>query len=91
MMYFVRFEFYTKLRLDTLIFNMYAGISLQQKILSNERVPLDVLRCYTKQMLTALDYLHSKSVVHKQLKVNFSILYFVAYLSFYHEKATKAL
>ena len=36
---------------------------------------LDVLRSYTEQMLTGLDHLHSKSVVHKQFKVNKLYMY----------------
>ncbi|CAK8677764.1 unnamed protein product [Clavelina lepadiformis] len=46
------------------------GISLQHKLDNKEKVPLDVLRSYTEQMLFALDYLHSKSVVHKQFKAS---------------------
>nr|CAB3241542.1 eukaryotic translation initiation factor 2-alpha kinase 4 [Phallusia mammillata] len=41
------------------------GISLQQKMLSKERIALETVRIYTEQMLQALSYLHRKSVVHK--------------------------
>lgn len=42
---------------------------MQLKVSNKEKVALDVLRNYAEQMLSGLDYLHSKSVVHKQFKV----------------------
>uniref|UniRef100_A0A3B4WZ08 eIF-2-alpha kinase GCN2 n=1 Tax=Seriola lalandi dorsalis TaxID=1841481 RepID=A0A3B4WZ08_SERLL len=44
-----------------------SGINLNQSLLSHTPVPLDKLCHYTAQLLAALDYLHSNSVVHKQL------------------------
>ncbi|KAM7402881.1 hypothetical protein PAMA_003688 [Pampus argenteus] len=44
-----------------------AGINLNQSLISHTPVPLDKLCQYTVQLLAALDYLHSNSVVHKQL------------------------
>ncbi|XP_068195813.1 eIF-2-alpha kinase GCN2 [Antennarius striatus] len=44
-----------------------AGVNLNQSITTQVPVPLDKLCHYTAQLLAALDYLHSNSVVHKQL------------------------
>ncbi|XP_019725702.1 eIF-2-alpha kinase GCN2 [Hippocampus comes] len=44
-----------------------SGINLNQSLLNHSPVPLDKLCHYTAQLLAALDYLHSNSVVHKQL------------------------
>ncbi|XP_041827550.1 eIF-2-alpha kinase GCN2 [Melanotaenia boesemani] len=44
-----------------------AGINLNQSLISQTPVPLEKLCHYTAQLLAALDYLHSNSVVHKQL------------------------
>ncbi|XP_070776102.1 eIF-2-alpha kinase GCN2 [Enoplosus armatus] len=44
-----------------------AGINLNQGLITHGPVPLDKLCHYTAQLLAALDYLHSNSVVHKQL------------------------
>ncbi|XP_037097500.1 eIF-2-alpha kinase GCN2 [Syngnathus acus] len=44
-----------------------AGSNLNQSLLDHSPVPLDKLCHYTAQLLAALDYLHSNSVVHKQL------------------------
>ncbi|CAI5696843.1 unnamed protein product [Oreochromis niloticus] len=44
-----------------------AGNSLNQSLTAHGPVPLDKLCHYTAQLLAALDYLHSNSVVHKQL------------------------
>uniref|UniRef100_A0A3B4ERC7 non-specific serine/threonine protein kinase n=1 Tax=Pundamilia nyererei TaxID=303518 RepID=A0A3B4ERC7_9CICH len=44
-----------------------AGNSLNQSLAAHGPVPLDKLCHYTAQLLTALDYLHSNSVVHKQM------------------------
>lgn len=56
---------------DCLVVNMLvehvAGINLNQNLMSHTAVPLDKLCHYTAQLLAALDYLHSNSVVHKQL------------------------
>ncbi|KAM3870802.1 eIF-2-alpha kinase GCN2 [Diretmus argenteus] len=58
-------------REDCLVVNLLvehvAGTNLNQSLVSNTPVPLDRLRQYTAQLLAALDYLHSNSVVHKQL------------------------
>lgn len=44
-----------------------AGTNLNQSLTSHGPVPLDKLSHYTAQLLSALDYLHSNSVVHKHL------------------------
>uniref|UniRef100_A0A4W6DWG7 Eukaryotic translation initiation factor 2 alpha kinase 4 n=1 Tax=Lates calcarifer TaxID=8187 RepID=A0A4W6DWG7_LATCA len=44
-----------------------SGINLNQSLINHTPVPLDKLCHYTAQLLAALDYLHSNSVVHKQL------------------------
>ncbi|XP_012735562.2 eIF-2-alpha kinase GCN2 [Fundulus heteroclitus] len=43
------------------------GINLNQSLTTQTPVPLDKLCHYTAQLLAALNYLHSNSVVHKQL------------------------
>ncbi|CAB1330846.1 unnamed protein product [Coregonus sp. 'balchen'] len=43
------------------------GSSLSQSLASQNPIPLDRLRQHTTQLLAALHYLHSNSVVHKQL------------------------
>lgn len=61
----------TSEREDCLVINLLvehvAGINLNQNLISHTPVPLDKLCQYTAQLLAALDYLHSNSVVHKQL------------------------
>uniref|UniRef100_A0A3Q1GCR3 Eukaryotic translation initiation factor 2 alpha kinase 4 n=1 Tax=Acanthochromis polyacanthus TaxID=80966 RepID=A0A3Q1GCR3_9TELE len=56
---------------DCLVVNLLvehvAGINLNQSLNTHTPVPLDKLCHYTAQLLAALDYLHSNSVVHKQL------------------------
>ncbi|CAJ1073779.1 eIF-2-alpha kinase GCN2 [Xyrichtys novacula] len=56
---------------DCLAVNMLvehvAGTNLNQSLISQSPVPLDKLSHYTSQLLAALDYLHSNSVVHKHL------------------------
>ncbi|XP_041668498.1 eIF-2-alpha kinase GCN2 [Cheilinus undulatus] len=56
---------------DCLVVNMLvehvAGTNLNQNLLTQTTVPLDKLSQYTAQLLAVLDYLHSNSVVHKQL------------------------
>nr|XP_046269330.1 eIF-2-alpha kinase GCN2 [Scatophagus argus] len=56
---------------DCLVVNLLvehvAGTNLNQSLNTNGPVPLDKLCHYTAQLLDALDYLHSNSVVHKQL------------------------
>lgn len=56
---------------DCLVVNLLvehvAGVNLSQSLITNTPVPLDQLCQYTAQLLAALDYLHSNSVVHKQL------------------------
>ncbi|AWP16645.1 putative eukaryotic translation initiation factor 2-alpha kinase 4 [Scophthalmus maximus] len=44
-----------------------SGVNLNQSLINHTPVPLDKLCQYTAQLLAALDYLHSNSVVHKQL------------------------
>ncbi|XP_070835597.1 eIF-2-alpha kinase GCN2 [Chaetodon trifascialis] len=56
---------------DCLVINLLvehvAGPNLSQSLTAHSPVPLDKLCHYTAQLLAALDYLHSNSVVHKQL------------------------
>ncbi|KAM9842321.1 eIF-2-alpha kinase GCN2 isoform 2-T2 [Aulostomus maculatus] len=56
---------------DCLVVNLLvehvAGVTLNQSLLSHTPVPLDKLCHHTAQLLAALDFLHSNSVVHKQL------------------------
>ncbi|TKS86524.1 eIF-2-alpha kinase GCN2 [Collichthys lucidus] len=56
---------------DCLVVNLLvehvAGTNLNQSLTSHGPVPLDKLSHYTTQLLSALDYLHSNSVVHKHL------------------------
>ncbi|XP_051242159.1 eIF-2-alpha kinase GCN2 [Dicentrarchus labrax] len=56
---------------DCLVVNLLVahvpGINLNQSLTAHGPVPLDKLCHYTAQLLAALDYLHSNSVVHKQL------------------------
>ncbi|KAF3701327.1 eIF-2-alpha kinase GCN2 [Channa argus] len=44
-----------------------SATNLNQSLINHSPVPLDKLCHYTAQLLAALDYLHSNSVVHKQL------------------------
>uniref|UniRef100_UPI0037E73EBF eIF-2-alpha kinase GCN2 isoform X2 n=1 Tax=Semicossyphus pulcher TaxID=241346 RepID=UPI0037E73EBF len=56
---------------DCLVVNLLVehvpGINLNQSLVTQSPVPLDKLCQYAAQLLAALDYLHSNSVVHKQL------------------------
>lgn len=56
---------------DCLVVNLLvehvAGTNLNQSLITHGPVPLDKLCHYMAQLLAALDYLHSNSVVHKQL------------------------
>uniref|UniRef100_A0A3Q2ZR02 eIF-2-alpha kinase GCN2 n=1 Tax=Kryptolebias marmoratus TaxID=37003 RepID=A0A3Q2ZR02_KRYMA len=56
---------------DCLVVNLLvehvAGINLNQSLIGQSPLPLDRLCHYTAQLLSALNYLHSNSVVHKQL------------------------
>ncbi|KAM4542402.1 eIF-2-alpha kinase GCN2 [Odontesthes bonariensis] len=56
---------------DCIVVNLLAehvaGMNLNQSLTAHSPVPLDKLCQYTAQLLAALDYLHSNSVVHKQL------------------------
>ena len=38
--------------------------------LKRKTLALDILRSYTEELLEALEYLHNKAVVHKNLRVN---------------------
>lgn len=51
----------------SLLVEHVAGTNLNQSLLSQNPVPLDKLCHYTAQLVSALNYLHSNSVVHKQL------------------------
>ena len=50
-----------------LLVEFVSGVNLNQSLINHTPVPLDKLCHYTSQLLAALDYLHSNSVVHKQL------------------------
>ncbi|KAA0711614.1 eIF-2-alpha kinase GCN2 [Triplophysa tibetana] len=50
------------------------GSSLAQKVSSNIPMPIDQLRHHTVQLVRALDFLHSNSVVHKQLSASCVLL-----------------
>ncbi|XP_062863394.1 eIF-2-alpha kinase GCN2 [Trichomycterus rosablanca] len=56
---------------DCLVVDLLAehvpGGSLAQSLSSGKPVPTDQLRLYAAQLLSALNYLHANSVVHKQL------------------------
>lgn len=56
---------------DCLVVNLLvehvAGINMNQSLNTHTPVPMEKLCRYTAQLLAALDYLHSNSVVHKQL------------------------
>uniref|UniRef100_UPI003AAED41E eIF-2-alpha kinase GCN2 n=1 Tax=Centroberyx gerrardi TaxID=166262 RepID=UPI003AAED41E len=58
-------------REDCLVVNLLvehvAGTNLNQSLINHTPIPLDRLRQHAAQLLAALDYLHSNSVVHKQL------------------------
>ena len=45
------------------------GGSLVMWIKNSRPMPLDLLRQYTKEMLDGLQYLHSKSILHGDLRV----------------------
>lgn len=63
---------------DCLVVDLLAehvpGSSLAQNISSNSPVPIDQLRHHAVQLVSALDYLHSNSVVHKQLNASCVLL-----------------
>lgn len=50
-----------------LLLEHVAGTNLHQSLTGQTPVPLDKLCHYTSQLMAALNYLHSNSVVHKQL------------------------
>lgn len=56
---------------DCLVVNLLvehvAGANLNQSLSTHTPVPMEKLCHYTAQLLSALDYLHSNSVVHKRL------------------------
>lgn len=56
---------------DCLVVNLLvehvSGTNLNQSLSAHGPIPLDKLCHYTAQLLAALDYLHSNSVVHKEL------------------------
>ncbi|KAM4625732.1 eIF-2-alpha kinase GCN2 [Polymixia lowei] len=58
-------------REDCLVVNLLvehvAGTNLNQNLVDKTPIPPDRLRQHTAQLLSALDYLHSNSVVHKHL------------------------
>ncbi|KAG7466333.1 hypothetical protein MATL_G00163870 [Megalops atlanticus] len=51
-----------------------AGCSLAQSLSRGAPVPLDRLRQHAAQLLSALDYLHANSVVHKRLSASSVLL-----------------
>lgn len=51
----------------SLLVEHVASVNLNQSLLSHGALPLDKLCHCTAQLLAALNYLHSNSVVHKQL------------------------
>ncbi|XP_019940643.2 eIF-2-alpha kinase GCN2 [Paralichthys olivaceus] len=51
----------------SLLVEHVSGVNLNQSLINHTPVPLDKICHYTSQLLAALDYLHSNSVVHKQL------------------------
>lgn len=51
----------------SLLVEHVAGVNLTQSLLAHGPAPLDKLCHFTAQLLDALNYLHSNSVVHKQL------------------------
>lgn len=50
------------------------GSSLAQKVSSNVPMPIDQLRHHAVQLVSALDFLHGNSVVHKQLSASCVLL-----------------
>ncbi|KAJ8309409.1 hypothetical protein KUTeg_014283 [Tegillarca granosa] len=46
------------------------GYSLETHLIKGQPVSLDLLKNYTEEILLALDYLHSKDVVHKNIRVS---------------------
>ncbi|KAI7805015.1 putative eukaryotic translation initiation factor 2-alpha kinase 4, partial [Triplophysa rosa] len=50
------------------------GSSLAQNVSSNVPMPIDQLRHHAIQLVSALDFLHSNSVVHKQLNASCVLL-----------------
>eukprot|EP00063_Salmo_salar_P091107 XP_014065942.1 PREDICTED: eukaryotic translation initiation factor 2-alpha kinase 4-like isoform X3 [Salmo salar] len=52
---------------DLLVEHVGVSSSLSQSLSSQTAIPLERLHLHTTQLLAALDYLHSNSVVHKQL------------------------
>lgn len=65
-------------REDCLVVDLLAehvpGSSLAQSLSAGTPLPLDQLRHHANQLLAALDYLHSNSVVHKQLAASSVLL-----------------
>ncbi len=63
---------------DCLVVNLLvehvAGVNLNQSLAAHGPVPLDKLCNYTEQLCKALDYLHSNSVVHKQLSASSTLI-----------------
>lgn len=65
-------------REECLVVNLLAeyvpGCSLTHSLSISNPVPADQLRQHAAQLITALDYLHSNSVVHKQLSTSSVLL-----------------
>ena len=53
----------------------YAGGQNLDIYLTRKTLSLDVLRSYTEELLDALEFLHNKAVVHKNLRVSWNTSY----------------
>lgn len=50
------------------------GHSLENYLKKNQAMPMELLRSYTDELLLAVEYLHNKAVVHKDLRVAMLLL-----------------
>ncbi len=69
----LRFLFISDFCLFQILMDYLEGSSLADSI-SQPGMPIDVLKDYTKQLVHVLNYLHSKSIVHRDLQVRFETL-----------------
>lgn len=53
------------------------GMTLDVYLRKGNSVGIELLRQYTEELLLALDYLHSHSVVHKDLRVSILVSSFI--------------